>query len=294
MSEGSGSRRGLPRRVKMRHDAHFVDDLTSRHEEAIGRSVPLSDLEPDPGQPRSSLGDLSELTASIRQKGVLEPLLVRPNPGAADSSEEARRYRIICGERRYLAAMDAGLLEVPVIELKVGEREALEITLVENLQRKDLTPFEEGEGFRRLVEEHGYTHQEIAEAVGKSRTVVTESLALLDMPPRAREAAVALDIGSKSLLLEIVRAADDEEEMVALLERVAQQGLGRDDLRHKSRRSKARSGGGRRQPYTFTFKAPDKTFNLSMSFRRSTVDREDLIAALEQILDQLKTTGKTP
>jgi ParB family chromosome partitioning protein len=177
--------------------------------------------------------------------------------------------------------------------MEVGEKEALEIALVENLQRKDLTPFEEGDGYRRLAEAHGYTHEQIAAAVGKSRTVVTEGLALLAMPPEVREVAATLGVDSKSLLLQIVKHASSADEMAALLERVASQGLSRDDLRAVARKTASGSGARgrapRQKPYTFKFRAPDKTFNLSMSFRRSTVDRDDLISALEEILLQLRT-----
>lgn len=289
-----GRRRGLPLRVKMRHDTHFVEDLAGRHGTPIGTMAPLSSLEPDPHQPRAAVGDLSDLVASIRDKGVLEPLLVRPNPspvGEGGEGEAGKRFRIISGERRYRAAVEAGLYEVPVIEMDVSEQEALEIALIENLQRKDLTPFEEAEGYRALSRQHGYTHEEISEAVGKSRTVITESLALLQMPAPVRETAVALGITTKSLLLEVLKA-ETEEEMLALLERVAEQGLSRDDLRRETRGKTPR--GARRQrkkPFTFRFRDPDKTFNLSLSFRKSEVDREDLIGALEQILQELRESG---
>ena len=121
----------------------------------------------------------------------------------------------------------------------MGEEEALEIALVENLQRKDLTPFEEAEGYQSLADRHGYSHEQIAEAVGKSRTVVTEALSLLRMPPRARTAVQALGIQSRSTVLEVLKAARDEDEMVALLEQVAHGGLNRDDIRARSR---SRSG----------------------------------------------------
>src|SRR5215203_5472955 len=134
-------------RVKMRHDTHFVEELTARHETPVGKMVPLSTIEPDPNQPRSTMGDLDELVASIREKGVLEPILVRPRPDAEDETVPPAGvlYRIISGERRFRAAQEAGLYEVPAIEMDVSEQEALEIALIENLQRKDLTPFEEAE-----------------------------------------------------------------------------------------------------------------------------------------------------
>ena len=120
MSEPTTAKRGLPLRVKMRHSAHFVDELTSRHETPVGRLLPLSAIDPNPEQPRSQLGDLGDLVPSIREKGILEPILVRPvppGPREAENSDEvlaarapsALRYRIIAGERRYRAALEAGL-----------------------------------------------------------------------------------------------------------------------------------------------------------------------------------------
>jgi ParB family chromosome partitioning protein len=289
VSEPSRKRGGLPVRVKMRHEPHFVEELTARHETTVGKMVPLSTIEPDPNQPRSAMGDLDELVASIREKGVLEPILVRPRPDGDEAPAPAGvLYRIISGERRYRASQEAGLYEVPVIEMDVSEQEALEIALIENLQRKDLTPFEEAEGYRLLAERHQYTHEEIATAVGKSRTVITEGLSLLQMPPRVRDTVQALAITSKSLLLEVLKAGD-EQEMIELLEEVARRGLNRDDLRQRLRRGD-RGGGknGRRRPYVFRFKSPDKSYSLSLTFRQSEVDKDDLVRALEQILTDLR------
>jgi ParB family chromosome partitioning protein len=276
-------KRGLPMQVKMRHDTHFVEELAARSEATVGKMVPLSAIEADPRQPRSMMGDLTELVASIRDKGILEPILVRPFPG--DVPVSGALYQIISGERRFRAAQEAGLYEVPVIEMDVSEQEALEIALIENLQRKDLTPFEEAEGYRALAERHDYTHEEIAESIGKSRTVVTESLSLLAMPARVRDTVQALGITSKSLLLEVLKG-DNEPEMIRLLEEVARQGLNRDDLRRRLRRGPGKAG--RRKPYTFKFRSPDKTYSLALTFRQTEVEKDDLIRALEQILQQLR------
>jgi len=291
VSDPARKRGGLPLRVKMRHDTHFVEELTARHETPVGKMVPLSTIEPDPNQPRTTMGDLDELVASIRDKGVLEPILVRPRPGLEEEDGEdglaGVLYRIISGERRFRASQEAGLYEVPVIEMDVSEQEALEIALIENLQRKDLTPFEEAEGYRLLAENHGYTHEEISSSVGKSRTVITESLSLLQMPPRVRDTVQALAITSKSLLLEVLKAGN-EAEMIELLEEVARRGLNRDDLRQRLRRGGDKGKGGRRRPYVFRFKSPDRSYNMSLTFRQSEVDKEDLIRALEQILGDLR------
>lgn len=287
MSRATAKRRGLPVAVKMRHDQHFVEGLTVRHGAPIGKLIPISAIEPDPDQPRSAMGDLSGLASSIRDKGILEPILVRPIENSEDKS-----FRIISGERRYQAALKVGLYEVPVIEMEVSDTEALEIALIENLQRKDLTPFEEADGYRALAESYGYTHQEIAGAVGRSRTVVTESLSLLQIPAQARAAAEALGVRTKSTLLEVLKE-EDEVSMIRLLEQVAEHGLSRDDLRAAQRKRRRPAGSAsRRKPYSFKFNAPDKSYNLSVTFRKSMVDKTDLIAALREILAKLSEEGE--
>ncbi len=295
MSEAPAAKRGLPLRVKMRHSPHFVEELAHRHETPVGKMVPLSAIDPDPAQPRKELGDLSDLVDSIRDKGVLEPLLVRAVAVARSPSGEAHatrlsppRYAIISGERRFRAALEAGLFEVPVIEMDVSEKEALEIALIENLQRKDLTAFEEAEGYQALGELHGYTQEQIGQAVGRSRSAIAEALSLLRIPAELRKEAQALGIESRSTLLEVAKVKSPEQ-MRALLESIGTRGLTRDDLR-RNKRSGARgdSRGARRKPYVFKFRAPDRTFALNLSFRQSTVDRDDLIRALEQILEEIR------
>lgn len=292
MSEPSGTKRGLPSRVRMRHGPHFVEELARRHDVPVGKTTPISNLEPNPDQPRSLMGDLRDLVESIRSRGILEPILVRPLPQKSQSGQTpVSRYQIVSGERRYRAALEAGLFEVPVIEMELTDQEALEVALIENLQRKDLSPFEEAEGYRALAENHGYRHEQIAEVVGKSRSSVTESLQLLHLPPRVREAAQALGIQAKSTLLEIAKAPN-EETMIQLLERISSHGLSRDEVRREKRSLDRATAPGRRRPYTFRFRAPDRSFQLALTFRRSAVGPVDLIEALEQILIDLRQKAK--
>ena len=161
------SKRGLPVSLRMRHDEHYVEALAASAGTPIGRMVPIDLLDPNPDQPRQVMGDLSELMASVAEKGILEPLLVR---------QRGNRYQIIAGERRYHAAVQTGLREVPVIVREVDDDEVLEIALVENLQRKDLTPFEEAEALHQLAHRCGYTHEDLAQKLGRSRTTITEAL----------------------------------------------------------------------------------------------------------------------
>ena len=148
----------------MRHDEHYVDALTSTVSGPVGRMVPIDLLDPNPGQPRQVMGDLSELMASVAEKGIIEPLVVRPT---------GDRYQIIAGERRYHAAVQVGLREVPVVVREADDAEVMEIALVENLQRKDLTPFEEADALQQLAERCNYTHEDMARKLGKSRSAVT-------------------------------------------------------------------------------------------------------------------------
>lgn len=140
--------------------------------------LPIDLLEPGPFQPRGPIQQeaLEELAASIRHAGLLQPLLARPHPDAEG------RYQIIAGERRWRASQMAGLAEVPVVLKPLADPEAMAAALIENLQREDLNPVEEARGYRRLVDEFGLTHQALAEALGKSRTHLTNTLRLLGLP----------------------------------------------------------------------------------------------------------------
>jgi ParB family chromosome partitioning protein len=146
------------------------------------RAVPIESLEPGPFQPRGPIDEaaLAELAASIREHGVLQPILVRPKPGAPG------HYQIIGGERRWRAAQAARLHEVPVVIRDLGDREAMAAALVENLQRQDLNALEEAEGYSRLLEEFGLTQDLLGKAVGKSRSHVANTLRLLGLPAKVR------------------------------------------------------------------------------------------------------------
>src|SRR5881394_1133644 len=222
-------KRGLPEKALMRHDSHYVEELTKRSGRSIGTILPISMIEANPDQPRTNLGNIEELAASIREKGVLEPILVRaigPN-----------RYQIISGERRFRAATLAGLDEIPAIELDVDDKEQLEIALIENIQRKDLTPFEEAEGFLALQQKFNYTHEKISQVIGKSRTTVTETL----------------------MINEIVRAYASGE-------------MSRETIR-KQTATRPESKAGRPKNYVFEVKDKSLPFSLNLTFKKSNVDR---------------------
>jgi len=268
-------RRGLPETIAMRHDEHYVEALAASAGTPIGRLVPIDQLDPNPNQPRQVMGDLSELIASIAEKGIIEPLVVR---------QRGDRFQIVAGERRYQASIQAGLRELPVVIRDVDETEMLELALIENLQRKDLTPFEESEALHGLAESCGYTHEDLARRLGKSRTAVTETLALNAMPEEVRNICRLADISSKSLLLQVVRQ-NTPEKMIALVEKIAGQGgATRQQLREAAARPKA----GRPKHYVFAFRPPTKAFNLKLSFNKSRASREEIIDALEAIIQDLR------
>lgn len=141
--------------------------------------VDLDLLEPSPYQPRRIFDDncLVDLVASIKEKGVLQPLLVRRNP------KNTQFFEIIAGERRFRASKIAGLKQVPVIIKDFDDKTTLEVALIENLQREDLNPLEEAEGYRRLMAEFQYTQEELSKVIGKSRSYVANMMRLLDLPP---------------------------------------------------------------------------------------------------------------
>jgi ParB family chromosome partitioning protein len=238
--------------------------------------VPIDLIDPNPNQPRQVMGDLSELIASISEKGIIEPLVVR---------QRSERFQIIAGERRYQASVQAGLRELPVVIREVDDTEVIELALIENLQRKDLTPFEEAEALRGLAEQCAYTHEDLARRLGKSRTSITESLTLNAMPAAVRKLCRLADISTKSLLLQVVRQ-ETAEKMTALVEKMTSQGSGA--TRQQLREAVARPKAGRPRHYTFAYKAPTKLFNLKLSFTKSRVNREEVIDALEAILHELR------
>ncbi len=269
---------GLPVTLKMRHDAHYVESLTSYSGAAVGRMIPVDKIRPNPEQPRKALGDLRELSDSIKEKGVLEPLLVRFVP-----REDA--YYIISGERRYHAARAAGLRELPCIEKIADDAETLELALVENLQRKDLTPFEEAEGLHRLAAQFDYTHDDIARKIGKARSSVTEALTLRNIPDHVRKRCLEKGIVSKSLLLQVARQPN-EKKMLETVHRIVQGGLTRDEARRERREEKI--AGPRPQPFIFNFQPENEAFRLRIQFRKSHVSHEELIATLRSILSALE------
>jgi ParB family chromosome partitioning protein len=160
-----------------------AEEVRSADARAQARTVPIEFLRPCPLPPRRHFDEdeLAALADSIRHRGVMQPLLVRRGANAGDF------YEIVAGERRWRAAQAAGVHELPVIVHELSDRDTLEVALLENVQRQDLSPLEEAEGYRRLIDEYGHTQEELAGALGKSRSHIANLLRLLGLPPRVRE-----------------------------------------------------------------------------------------------------------
>jgi ParB family chromosome partitioning protein len=188
------------------------DDIAAADRQRVGKTVPIGFLRAGRFQPRHRFDDdaLRALADSIREKGILQPLLVRRHPDAANS------YEIIAGERRWRAAQLAQLHEVPVIIKELDDRAALEIALVENIQRADLTVLEEAEGYRRLMAEFGHTQEALAVAVGKSRSHVANMMRLLTLPEPVKQLldSGALSAGHARALLNAADPAGMAREIV--------------------------------------------------------------------------------
>ena len=287
------SKRGLPTGIKMRHDSHYVEELSRTHR-SIGKIIPINRIEPNPDQPRTEIGDLTDLTDSIKQNGVLEPLLVKPNLNGT--------WMIIAGERRWRASNLAGLEEVPCIEMDLDEKTIAEIALIENLQRKDLNIWEEADGLKALGEKFGYTHEEIAKKISKSRTTVTESMTIAGLPENVRERCRLTNISAKSTLLEIARQFD-ETAMFNFLDTIQKQNLSREEIRRTARPEISTKAGKettlskhfhKQNIYSdksFTFSSENKEFNLQIKFQKTDFSKNDVLKSLKATFDKIKTDG---
>ncbi|WP_179381402.1 ParB/RepB/Spo0J family partition protein [Jannaschia marina] len=195
------------------------------------RTLPIEKIRPNPDQPRRTFDEdhLSDLAASIAQKGILQPLIVRPDPGAAGE------FQIVAGERRWRAAQRAGLHEVPVIQRELDDTEVLEIAIIENIQRADLNAIEEALGFRQLMERFGHTQEQLSSVLGKSRSHVANLMRLLKLPEAVQDM-----LRQGALSAGHARALINAPDPVALARRVVSAGL---SVRETERLAKATTEG---------------------------------------------------
>lgn len=198
-------------------DSRQREELIAQAEAGGIRMLPVRDILPNPHQPRSHFDEeaLQELAASIREHGVIQPLIVTETPDQPD------RYWIIAGERRWRASQLAGLEEVPVIVREATSQQLLEWALVENVQRADLSPLEEAAAYQSLMREFQLTHAEVAERVGKSRSAVTNAVRLLQLPPSVQEALNdnRISAGHARSLLSLLEPALMEKALAIVLDR---------------------------------------------------------------------------
>ncbi|HLK24693.1 MAG TPA: ParB/RepB/Spo0J family partition protein [Caulobacteraceae bacterium] len=228
----SEQRRGLGRGLSA-----LLDEAASAGESVGGgvRETPIEQVHRNAAQPRVDFEgeDLERLTASIRDKGVLQPILVRPSP------ERPGDYQIVAGERRWRAAQAAGLKSVPVVLRDLDDAQALEIAIIENVQRTDLNPIEEAAGYRALGERFGRTQEEVAETVGRSRSHVANALRLLDLP-----APIVELLRQGRLSAGHARAIATAPNPIALAHQVVERGLSVRAAEALGRRALAEGGRG--------------------------------------------------
>jgi ParB family chromosome partitioning protein len=276
-------RSGLPATVGMKHDGHFVDLISARSLGPRIRMIPCEKIDPNPHQARGELGNIGELQDSIKSKGILEPILVRA---------KGSRFEIIAGERRFIASKNIGLKELPCIEMDVEDNEAMEIALIENLQRKDLDIFEEADGLQALADIHQYHHQQISEKIGKARSTITEILCIAKIPKNVREIIRETGVFSRSTIIEIAKQKS-EEDMLKLAREIVDRRLTREDTRDLAKYLKGKTKKIKYYVYNFV---PDDTdrFRLRLEFKKQTVSKQEIIGILQEIIDQIRKKDEAP
>lgn len=276
-------RSGLPETIRMRHDGHFVDLISTRSLGPRIRMIHLEKIDPNPHQARCELGNIEELMESIKSKGVLEPILVRAKHG---------RFEIIAGERRFVASRNIGLKEIPCIEMDVEDNEAMEIALIENLQRKDLEIFEEADGLQAMVDMYGYNHQQVSEKIGKARSTITEILSIARIPQHIREIMRSSGVFSRTTIIEIAKQKT-EDDMLKLTKEIAERRLTREDTRDLAKYLKGKT---KKQKYYAYNYVPDDTdkYRMRLEFKKQTISRQEIIDILQEIINNLKKQKEKP
>jgi len=194
----------------------LLGDVANREDKQTSQSLPVEQLQRGKFQPRKDIDPekLQELSDSIKAQGIIQPIIVR--------KIDAEKYEIVAGERRWRAAQLAGLQEVPVVIRDINDRATIAQTLIENIQREDLNPLEEAEALKRLLDEFAMTHQQTAEAVGKSRTTITNLLRLMDLQPEVKKLLLSkqLEMGHARALLAL-----DSVRQINAAHKIAKEGL---------------------------------------------------------------------
>jgi ParB family chromosome partitioning protein len=236
------------------------------------RLIPLSDISLDSNQPRKKLDEekLEELAASIRNKGVIEPVTVR----LIDNG-----YMVVTGERRYRAAQLAGLEEIPCIIKHLSDEEVLVYQLIENLQREDLSPIDEATALKKLAET-GLNQTDIAQKIGKSQPYISKLLKILELPKSILEEAQKLEV-SKEHMLQLLKSKNPEQ----LWEQI-KSGATAQEVKEKVKKEKSSKGRPKIKPWTW--KPEDKSFTVSIKFRSQDYDKNEVIQTLQQLINKLR------
>jgi len=274
---------GLPVSVAMKHDGHFVDLISSRSLGPRIRMIPLDKIDPNPHQARCELGNIEELQESIRSKGIPEPILVRA---------KGSRFEIIAGERRFMASRNLGLKELPCIDMDVEDNEAMEIALIENLQRKDLDIFEEADGLQALADIHSYNHEQISAKIGKARSTITEILSISRIPHKAREIIGEAGGFSRSTIVEIAKLKT-EDDMIKFAHDIAERRLTREDTRDLAKYLKGKTKKLKYYVYNFVPEDTDR-FRLRLEFKKQSISKQEIIAVLQEIIEQIRKKEESP
>jgi len=235
--------------------------------------LPIESIQRDPTQPRSDIGDISDMVGSIKEFGILQPVIVQRV--AMD------KYELIMGERRLAAAKKAGLKTVPAIVRTIEEHRKLEVQVIENLHRKAFHPVEEAQAYQRLIDEHGHRHEDLAKILGRSRVAVSQTLRILSLPADMLDEVRKSEIVTSSVLLEIAKQEDQ-----ALQRRLLHRAL-RGELTVKSlRETKKDTTSVDKQPSSATSIKLEGVV-VTVRFQTSEHSREEVRSALQQALDEL-------
>lgn len=276
---GKAKKVGLPDFVKSKFDNHFVEELSARTRTPVIRNIPIDKLTANVHQPRKDFGDLAELADSIKEKGILEPILIRPKNG---------KFEIVAGERRFRAAQIAGLSEIPCIEHDIADNEALEISIIENIQRKDLNVYEQAFSIKSFADIYGYTHQEIAQKIGKSRVTVTELIRITDLSEEILERCMELKINSKTFLQELVKL-ESIEQMKEMLDNYSEEPFSRDKIKEKRKAQKEKKPAPESvKTFRFNLTSEDKSVKIKFDIKSQEADKNKIIDILEKLVSDLK------
>lgn len=260
----------------MRHDNHYVELISEKSFGPRIRMINIDEIYPSPNQARTELGNIQELMDSIKEKGILEPILVR---------RKDELYEIIAGERRYAAAKNLGIKHIPCIEMRVSDNEAIEIALIENIQRKDLDIFEEAEGIKTLSELYEYSHEQIAKKIGKARSTVTEIIGICRIPDDIRKMCDGYNIKSRSTIIEISKQKN-KEDMYRLIEEIKKREMKREDTRDLSKLIKGKEK--REKPFVYKYEEKERKFKIKIEIRKQDVTEKEIIEILEEIINKIK------